>query len=95
MLDVSFRLTSGICFSVIETEHFINRGYGWLCKHCSERTDDLAHGTNARARFFTEGEAEEREPVLSASSLARWRDDSHSVLVCPHCGTEEGMRAEG
>ena len=78
-----------------ETEHFINRGYGWLCKQCSEQADDLAHDANARARFFTEGEAEEREPVLSAPSLARWRDDSHSVLVCPHCGTEEEMRAEG
>ena len=78
-----------------ETEHFINRGYGWLCKQCSEQADDLAHDANARARFFTEGEAEEREPVLSAPSLARWRDDLHSVLVCSQCGTEERMGAEG
>ena len=41
------------------------------------------------ARFFSEGEAEEREPRLSAHSLARWTDDSRRTLRCPRCGVEE------
>ena len=44
---------------------------------------------DALARFFREGEAEEREPRLSAHSLARWTDDSHRTLRCPRCGVEE------
>ncbi|HKP73304.1 MAG TPA: hypothetical protein VJT82_10235 [Pyrinomonadaceae bacterium] len=44
---------------------------------------------STRARFFSEGESEEREPRLSAHALARWRDDSRQVLVCPNCGAEE------
>jgi len=46
---------------------------------------------DALARFFREGEAEEREPRLSAHSLARWTDDSRSTLRCPRCGVEEEM----
>ncbi|HVF49373.1 MAG TPA: hypothetical protein VNA19_04760 [Pyrinomonadaceae bacterium] len=91
-----------------ETRHFINQGYGWTCKRChaaatatdgahaaAETNDARANSTDARARFFHEGEAEEREPTLSAQALARWRDPSHDTLVCPRCGAEEGMRAEG
>ena len=44
---------------------------------------------DALARFFREGEAEEREPRLSAHSLARWTDDSRRTLRCPRCGVEE------
>ena len=40
-------------------------------------------------RFFREGEAEERDPRLSAHSLARWTDDSRRTLRCPRCGVEE------
>jgi len=51
-----------------------------------------AHGPtrdDALARFFREGEAEEREPRLAAHSLARWADDSRRTLRCPRCGVEE------
>ena len=48
--------------------------------------------TEARARFFREGEAEEREVKLSEPALARWRDDVREVLVCPRCEIEERMK---
>ena len=70
-------------------EHFINTGFGWTCRHCREKDGPRASVGSARARFFTEGEAEEREPKLSAPLLARWRDATRQVLVCPHCGVEE------
>ena len=80
-------------------QHFINHGYGWTCRHCSTQTDARVVDADARAaaqtlpRFFTEGEAEERDPKLSAPALARWRDDSRQALFCPHCGVEEALKA--
>jgi len=71
-----------------ETEHFINDGYGWMCKRCRP-AEMSAAASGGRARFFTEGEAEEREIDLSAAALARWRDPSHQSLFCPRCGIEE------
>ena len=44
---------------------------------------------SALPRFFREGEAEEREPRLSESALARWKDESRRTLLCPRCGVEE------
>lgn len=76
----------------METEHFINQGYGWLCKHCQPETEDARVGqqkTAGRARFFEEGEAEEKEARLSTPALARWRDASRQTLFCPRCGVEE------
>ncbi len=73
----------------METEHFINPGYGWLCKHCQPETETRASLTEGRARFFTEGEAEDKEVALSTPALARWRDASRQFLVCPRCGIEE------
>ncbi len=71
-------------------EHFVNNGYGWTCRHCHEQEETArVHEKSARARFFSEGEAEEREPKFSASSLARWRDESRQELVCPQCGVVE------
>ncbi|MDQ3744259.1 MAG: hypothetical protein M3444_07750 [Acidobacteriota bacterium] len=57
----------------------------------SDALADLASSSRASAlpRFFREGEAEEREPRLSADALARWRDDSRRALLCPRCGVEE------
>jgi hypothetical protein len=76
---------------LLETTHFINDGYGWVCKHCSAqenfRQDDGA--PPQRARFLREGEAEEKEPVLSTPALARWRDAARQILVCPRCQIEE------
>lgn len=89
---------------MLETEHFVNEGYGWLCKHCltAPHTDDKSEdpkpderpaSTDAgRARFFHEGEAEEREPRLSTRALARWRDDGPTrTLFCPECGAQEEL----
>ena len=74
-------------------EYFINEGFGWLCRRCQQKTA-RALETEARARFFREGEAEEREVKLSEPARARWRDDEREVLVCPRCGIEERMKGE-
>ena len=42
-----------------------------------------------RARFFTEGEAEEKDPRLSIPALARWTGPTRRALACPRCGVEE------
>jgi len=85
---------------VPETKHFVNDGYGWACKRCRASEDaDAQRGASATtrddalARFFREGEAEEREPRLSAHSLARWTDDSRRALRCPRCGVEEEVNS--
>ncbi|HEY0006224.1 MAG TPA: hypothetical protein VGB17_15700 [Pyrinomonadaceae bacterium] len=75
----------------METEHFINPGYGWMCRHCNPENTLSAPLAPGRARFFTEGEAEDKEPVLSSGIIARWRDASRRKLFCPRCGVEELM----
>jgi hypothetical protein len=71
-------------------QHFINNGYGWTCRRCRAEEDSAqVDASGARARFFSEGEAEEREPKFSVGSLARWRDESRRELVCPKCGATE------
>ena len=93
MPDVSktniWHLTSVL--SVIEIDHFINTGFGWVCKHCSAETQarDGGGAGEGRARFFSEGEAEAKEPRLSTVALARWRDATRRALVCPRCSIEE------
>lgn len=75
-----------------ETEHFINDRLGWTCKRCSrEQEAQQEHDApgGELPRFFREGEAEEREPRLSSMGLARWKDETQEVLVCPGCGVEE------
>jgi len=73
----------------IETDHFTNAGFGWVCKHCGPEVESSPNVSGARARFFTEGEAEDKEPSLSTPLLARWRDATRRSLVCPRCGIEE------
>jgi hypothetical protein len=76
----------------MEIEHFINVGYGWMCKHCASRAEEAgAVNAEGRARFFTEGEAESKEPLLSTPALARWRDATRRTLYCPNCGVEENV----
>jgi hypothetical protein len=73
-------------------EHFINEGFGWTCRRCHEETKARESQPDSRARFFTEGEAEDRDPQLSAPALARWRDASRNTLMCPRCGIEEQIQ---
>jgi hypothetical protein len=73
----------------MEIEHFINPGYGWMCKHCLPEDEARGAKEEGRARFFTEGEAETKEPALSTPALARWRDAARRTLYCPRCGVEE------
>jgi hypothetical protein len=75
--------------NISEIDHFINAGFGWVCKHCSPEVESNSGMNRKRGRFFTEGEAEDKEPVLSTPTLARWRDATHRTLVCPRCGVEE------
>lgn len=72
----------------METEHFINRGFGWVCRHCLVE-EDMPEAREGRARFHSEGEAEESEARLSTVALARWRDATRRTLFCPRCGVEE------
>ncbi|HEX8177532.1 MAG TPA: hypothetical protein VF543_20755 [Pyrinomonadaceae bacterium] len=73
----------------MEIEHFVNHGYGWMCRHCMALDESGGAVAGARARFITEGEAETKEPVLSTPALARWRDAARQTLYCPRCGVEE------
>ena len=72
-------------------EHFVNEGFGWTCRRCLKEERARETPASPRARFFSEGEAEDRDPKLSAPALARWRDASRRALVCPRCGIEEAL----
>jgi hypothetical protein len=74
---------------MLETDHFINEGFGWMCKHCSTDGRARVSEKETRARFFSEGEAEEKEPRLSTPALARWTSAARRSLACPRCGIEE------
>jgi hypothetical protein len=74
---------------MLEIDHFINEGFGWVCKHCSAETPARVNEKSTRSRFFMEGEAEEREPQLSTPALARWTSPTRRALFCPRCGIEE------
>jgi uncharacterized protein YdaU (DUF1376 family) len=60
-------------------EHFINQGYGWTCRRCQSEETARVSERSARARFFSEGEAEEREPKLSAST---WPAGATNLTEC-------------
>ncbi|HYH84004.1 MAG TPA: hypothetical protein VEX60_00890 [Pyrinomonadaceae bacterium] len=73
-------------------KNFVNEGYGWACKRCGEeKTEQASSSEPSLARFFREGEAEEREPRLSTRALARWKDETQRTLQCPRCGVEENV----
>lgn len=76
-------------------KHFVKERFGWVCLRCRDSAPEgdaeRAPSERGRARFFHEGEAEEREPRLSSPALARRRDagGGRSVLFCPQCGAQE------
>jgi hypothetical protein len=79
---------------VNQTNHFLNLGYGWLCKHCSAEDAERKHDNEGgRARFFAEGESENKEPRLSTPALARWTDSTRRTLSCPRCEIQEMISA--
>lgn len=81
--------TSSSMQPTLEIDHFINEGFGWECKHCSAEMRARVNEQVTRARFFTEGEAEEKEPRLTTPAMARWTGPAHRALACPRCGIEE------
>jgi hypothetical protein len=74
---------------VIQTNHFFNLGYGWLCKHCSAE-NAKRHGDEVgpkRPRHGThDGKTEGQRAGLA---LARWTDATRQSLTCPRCSIEE------
>lgn len=72
-----------------ETEHFVNDGSGWECRHCRAASDTNAAPDVGPGRFFREGEAEGGGPRLSSTARATWTDDARTTLRCPRCGAEE------
>lgn len=66
-----------------EENDFFNDGFGWKCRHCSRETEGEGTG---RLRFFTEGEAESKQPQLSEPAMAKWADAARTTLTCPRCG---------
>jgi len=73
---------------MIELNDFYNNGFGWICKHCERRLKGQ-NETEKHSRLLREGEAESKNPRLSSSALAKWADDEHRTLMCPHCGVRE------
>lgn len=99
---------SGRSNFVNETEHFERERFGWTCRRCRDaqrsgaqadkRVDENGRDSRqeGRARFFHEGESEERDGSrLSARALARWREtDGVRVLFCPSCGAEDAIKED-
>jgi hypothetical protein len=65
---------------------FFNDGFGWKCRHCYRETEGERNG---HSRFFTEGEAESKQPQLSEPAIAKWADAAQTTLTCPQCGITE------
>ncbi len=69
---------------------FYNDGFGWICKPCErelKRQNDSPE--NKVSRLMREGEAESKQPSFSNLALAKWADEAHRTLTCPHCGITE------
>jgi hypothetical protein len=81
---VIFRLTA---FFMRELEHFINAGFGWVCRKCEPGS--TVEDDSLPSRLMREGEAESKNPRLSNQALARWADREHTTLECPQCGITE------
>lgn len=76
---------------MVELEKFYNDGFGWVCRRCEAEigaadSDGLGH-----SRLMREGEGESKQPVLSTRALAKWSDETRTVLICPGCETAESI----
>jgi hypothetical protein len=70
-------------------EEFYNAGFGWICKRCERELSDIeAKDDESLPRVWREGEAESKQPKLSAP-LAKWNDAARKQLICPRCGVTE------
>ena len=67
-------------------DSFYNDGFGWTCRQCELELTREAGGS--RSRLLSEGEAEQRSPLLTAP-VAKWADAARSTLLCPRCGITE------
>ena len=78
------------CFrGMNETNHFVNLGYGWLCKHCTAETAAYKNRhPKQQPALFTEGKAETPGGLLDLA-LAQWADATRQVLVCHRGSIEE------
>ena len=77
-------------FLVNQTNHFINLGYGWLCKHCSAENAEHHAKPDGRAAH----ERKTTTPRMPSLPLARWTDATRHSLTCPRCGIEETINKE-
>ena len=76
-----YRVVVLTSFPMLQTNHFFNLGYGWLCKHCSSADTEAKH----RHSEASVGQ-QQKAPGLA---LAGWTDASRQALTCPRCGIEE------
>lgn len=74
---------------MIELNDFFNDGLGWVCRHCDRELAGETKTQGGLPRFFLEGEAESKKPVMSTLALAKWLDAARTTLVCPRCGISE------
>ncbi len=68
-----------------ELKKFYNQGFGWACNNCDQKKTTAKPIDKIRSRLLTEGEAEETQPKLSNTALAKWSDSTRQTLVCPTC----------
>ena len=77
----------------IELNDFYNDGFGWICKPCEREFKQLDDSSKDKidkiSRLMREGEAESKQPSFSNLALAKWADEAHRTLTCPHCGITE------
>lgn len=68
--------------------NFYNDGFGWICRPCEADLSDPKTSQGGPSRFFNEGEAESKTPLMAAAR-ARWADSERRHLTCPRCGITE------
>jgi len=74
---------------VIQTNHFFNLGYGWLCKHCSAENAERHDDEVGPGRTWHESHDGKTEGQRAGLALARWTDATRQSLTCPRCSIEE------